>query len=394
MDTLLCSTQPRSDSQQTPSPRHDDFISQCHQEMEGYYAELQALMGVDGRDNINMADSGPANHNPDAHDDNEHSPSVNTNMDDSGSSDDDRQPYRHGQMGVFKHFPRFDQASRPIVSGNWRDKKASDPARQLGSLMTGGGAGNMSRPHSPVTPGHSRANTLDATGSASQQRSPFVYTPSRSPLNAPANPNIAGFQPSPNPPPTPASLSTPISMAFPRGSGYGHAHHSSAGSFGTSNSYSPTSAAAMSTTLITSQMSSLGLRSNSTNNPLGISHANAQGTAQLNISTDYLGGNGNGTATFPVTIASDTLGYCFVRPNGTRTRLVPVDMLPYALQGIPVQEGGNERLVALPVPAGVDREGRSSNSQVLAAIVSLFACVGAENGTDCVLGSSIWWEWW
>jgi hypothetical protein len=315
-------------------------------------------------------------------------------MDDSGASDDDRQSYRHGQMGAFKHFPRFDQASRPIVSGNWRDKRTAGPP--LSALMTSSGVGSMSRPLSPITPGHSRGNTLDTTASASQQRSPFVYTPSRSPLNAPANPNIAGFQSSPNPP-TPVSLSTPISMAFPRGSGsgYGHAHHSSAGSFGTSNSYSPTSAPATSTDLITSQMGSLALRNSNSSNLPSTSHANDQ---QAN-STSHVNSSRNGKATFPVTITHDTLGYCFVRPNGRRTRLVPVDMLPYALQGIPAHESSDERLVALPVPAGVGRDGRSSNSQVMAAVVSLvFVCCGrirVWDGADFDLGFFCWWwKWW
>jgi hypothetical protein len=349
--------------------------------MDGYYADLQALMGADGGDNVHMMDSdAPANYNPHAHDDNEHSAGA-ASMDDSGASDDGRQTYRHGQIGVFKHFPRFDQASRPIVSGNWRDKKATGPP--LSALMTSSGAGNTSRPLSPITPGHSRGNILDTAGSSSQQRSPFVYTPSRSPLNAPANANIAGFRSSPNPPPTPVSLSTPISMAFPRGSGYGHAHHSSAGSFGTSNSYSPTSAPSTSTDLITSQLGSLGLRSSSSNNnPPSTNHANDQ---QISSGTSHVNNSRNGNATFPVTITPDTLGYCFVRPNGRRTRLVPVDMLPYALQGIPAHESGEERLVALPVPAGVGRDGRSSNSQVLAVVVSIIFCVLGALGVGMVL---------
>ncbi|KAL2115659.1 hypothetical protein VTJ04DRAFT_9914 [Mycothermus thermophilus] len=71
---------------------------------------------------------------------------------------------------------------------------------------------------------------------------------------------------------------------------------------------------------------------------------------------------------FTVTISPNTVGYCFVRPDGSRTRLVPVDMLPCQLQGIPAVEPDNDRLVTLPMPMGVGPDGRSSNSQALTAL--------------------------
>ncbi|KAK4038008.1 hypothetical protein C8A01DRAFT_17849 [Parachaetomium inaequale] len=383
-------------------------VGQSIPRLNDYCAELKALMGSDemGSSGINMAGTGNIDGN--AIDmDSKNSPSNPSHPDDGdfelsndAGTPDDRQPYRHGQIGAFRHFPRFDQASRPIVSDNWRAKSAADSARpQLASLMTGSNAGSLSNPLSPVTPGHARLQGQDQmeTRSLQQQpRSPFVYTPMRSPLAAPSNPNIAAFaQPSPNPPPTPVSLSTPITMAFPGrgGGGYDHAHHSSAGSFGTttSNGYSPTAAANgngnadttptyASTDLIARQISSLGLRSGNTqvNNN---NYASSNGTSQMTTTGN---GFGHGTAaTLAVSVAPDTLGYCFVRPNGTRTRLVPVDMLPYQLEGIPAQENGNERLVALPVPAGVGADGRSSNSQVLRAAVSS-PPAGTGSGGDAI----------
>jgi hypothetical protein len=266
--------------------------------------------------------------------------------------------------------------------------------------VTGSNPGSLSNPLSPVTPGH-RLQAQDQTETRSlqqqqqqqQPRSPFVYTPVRSPLAAPSSPNIAGFaQPSPNPPPTPVSLSTPITMAFPGrpGGGYGHGHHSSAGSFGTaaSNGYSPPAAAngngngnanadstptSASTDLVTRQIGNLGLRNGANTQVNNNNYARSNGTSQLTTTTGNGFGHGHGTAaaTFAVSVAPDTLGYCFVRPDGTRTRLVPVDMLPYPLEGIPAQENGNDRLVVLPVPGGVGADGRSSNSQVLRAVVSV-----------------------
>jgi hypothetical protein len=59
---------------------------------------------------------------------------------------------------------------------------------------------------------------------------------------------------------------------------------------------------------------------------------------------------------------------------------VPVDMLPYPLQGVPANESGNERLVALPVPQGLGADGRSSNMQALKALVSLTRqCLGVSD---------------
>ncbi|KAK4153913.1 hypothetical protein C8A00DRAFT_33314 [Chaetomidium leptoderma] len=345
MKASLPSTPSRLNSQQlpldsnTPSPRAAAFDpDRSIQRLADYCAELKALMGNNDMDP-----------NPNAH----------ASNDNTSPSDDDRLPYRHGQMGVFRPFPRFDQASRSIASGNWRAKNATE------SLMTGSGGGGdgktsnpNSNPLSPVTPSQARSMN------SQQPPSPFGLTPIRSPLAAPADANnMAGFTQSSNPfnhPPTPVSLSTPLSMTFPgRGNGHGgHAHHSSAGSFGASTSgYSPSSVnmtpSSVSTDLVASQISSLSLRG-ANNTPMNHGHDN---------------GNGHGHATFPVTLPVDTLGYCFVRPNGTRTRLVPVDMLPYPLRGIPAQESGNDRLVALPVPAGVSVDGRSSNTQALAAAV-------------------------
>lgn len=277
------------------------------QGLAGYYsAELKVLMGGAGGSPVNGMVSSNSASNP--------------------VPDDDRQPYRHGQIGAFRHFPRFDHASRPIVSDNWRAK-------------------------------HAAAAAVEAATSFPQQqpsRTHFTYAPTRSPLPAPANHTvIAGFaQPHPTPQLTPLSTTA----AFPSG----HVHLPSTSSLATSaTTYSPISTEAeggdatspppTSTDLVTAQLGALSLRSG----------------GQVNGG----GSPPSRTTTFAVTISVETEGYCFVRPNGTRTRLVPVDMLPFQLEGIPTQESG-EGLVALPVPAGVGGEGRSSNVQLLRAVVS------------------------
>lgn len=369
--SLMPSHSPNSqqllNSNSSPRPFALDSAAST-QRVADYCAELKVLMNSDdtGCDVIPGGDSSFKTHHGIEH---ERADTGHTN--DSGT-DDDRQPYRHGQIGAFKHFSRFDQASRPIVSDNWRTKSATDTTRPQPTSLTTPSALSAASPY-PQHP-----------------RSPFIYTPTRSPLPAPAHSALAGFtQLSPNPPPTPVSLSTPISMTFPgRGYGHGHAHHSSAGSLGTSvNSYSPTSAPSgtaqhllsRSTDALASQLSSLSLNG-------GFGNGQAQEAATTTTTT-----------TFAMAVAADTLGYCFVRPNGTRTRLVPVDMLPFQLQGIPAQESGNERLVALPVPGGVGGDGRSSNLQVLRAVVGfLLECLWCqESSANSVLGSSGWdCGWW
>ena len=352
------------------------------QQLNDYYAELKALMDGNGIDCAgNMMDFTNSPPNP-------HAGIMNGSS--SSSSDDGHLSYRQGQPGTFRNFPRFELGSRPIVSENWRTPTtgsnthtpAFDAGRpRLTSLMTA----------SPSLNGNTLTPVSIHSMTPSHPRTPFLCTPTRSPLTAPANPSIAGFtQLGPNPPPTPVSLSTPISMpfsgrgyAYGHGHGHAHAHHLSASSLGASsiNSYSPTSApngninvnatltpASASPDLITSQLNALSLRGGN--------------MTLLHNNNSYGGGNGAGyalagqgdnntTATFLVTLSADTLGYCFVRPNGTRTRLVPVDMLPHQLQGIPAQESGNERLVVLPVPGGVGVDGRSSNVQLLKAVVGV-----------------------
>ncbi|KAK0745286.1 hypothetical protein B0T21DRAFT_430634 [Apiosordaria backusii] len=64
-----------------------------------------------------------------------------------------------------------------------------------------------------------------------------------------------------------------------------------------------------------------------------------------------------------VTVGPDTQGYCFVRPDGSRTRLVPVDMLPFSLVGVPATENDNDKLVELMIPAGLDGRCKNSNTQ-------------------------------
>lgn len=76
-------------------------------------------------------------------------------------------------------------------------------------------------------------------------------------------------------------------------------------------------------------------------------------------------------ARYSFTISSDTAGYCLVRSDGSRTRLVPADMLPYPLEGVPAREPPSDRLIPLPVPSGVGPDGRSSNTEPLKPVVSV-----------------------
>ncbi len=376
---MQTSTKPQASSlDQNPPLQPAIFDSDADiQQLNDYCADLETLMG-NGDEICRWGVMDPTNFPLSPHEDFE-------NVIGSGSLEDGLLSYRQGQLGNFRIPPRFEPGSRPIVSENWRaptmSSNAHTPAPDAGgprftSLMTASPSLNSNM----LTP------VSIPSMASSYPQTPFLCTPTRSPLPAPANPSIAGFTQLSNPPPTPVSLSTPISPPVPPhgyGFGYGHTHHSSASSLGASstNSYSPTSAPNrninVNTTLtpgsaspdpIASQLSSLSLRS---------------GNMTLEYNTNsYGGGNGAGyavanhganntTATFLVTISAETLGYCFIRPNGTRTRLVPVDMLPYQLQGILPQESANERLVALPVPGGVGADGRSSNVQMLKAIVGV-----------------------
>ncbi|KAH6631106.1 hypothetical protein B0J18DRAFT_408240 [Chaetomium sp. MPI-SDFR-AT-0129] len=254
--------------------------------------------------------------------------------------------YRHGQIGVYKPFPRFDQASRPIVSDNWRAAAAASLAGKSQTQTSNDNKLSLAAP--------SLASTTT------------LFSPARSPLTAPIDSSIAGFAFNPKPPhstpgttlantqreeeegaplrdptspPTPvsltASVSTPISgrgVRFDLGSG--HVHRTSLSSVDTAaSSDSQTQATQLQTT-----------QTRPTTN------ANKQ------------------PVTFTVTITPDTLGYSFARPDGTRTRLVPVDMLPFALEGIPARERESDGLVELPIPEGVGKDGRSSNWQVLSAV--------------------------
>ncbi|KAK3988643.1 hypothetical protein QBC44DRAFT_397830 [Cladorrhinum sp. PSN332] len=68
-----------------------------------------------------------------------------------------------------------------------------------------------------------------------------------------------------------------------------------------------------------------------------------------------------------IAVPDHAVGYCFVRPNGTRTRLIPADLLPFSLQGIPAIETDNPNLVELPVPVGMGPDGKNTNTMRLAS---------------------------
>ncbi|KAK4228748.1 hypothetical protein QBC38DRAFT_474227 [Podospora fimiseda] len=66
-----------------------------------------------------------------------------------------------------------------------------------------------------------------------------------------------------------------------------------------------------------------------------------------------------------IVVPDNAVGYCFVRPDGNRTRLIPADLLPFSLQGVPAVENDNPNLVELPVPVGIGPDGRNTNTQRL-----------------------------
>lgn len=377
------------------------------QRLSDYCTELKALMlddngkgsGAMGGNAVNISDSDdtPSSHpnQTDRHSGNKSEESPGTGL--GSSTADSTQTHLRGPTGGgFRHFPRFDQASRPFVLDNWRVKSVTGtcPSQPTSVTMTATTTLVNEGQLPPVTPGQTQYHLQQ------QARPHFQCIPTHNSLAAPVNPNMTGFgqpsststsTPSLNPPLTPISVGLPARNSNGSGYGYGHAHHSSTGSSGTSSSYyyhssSPGSGA-------------LAVKENH-NPPTSMSASASAGMVAAqpgNLSLVNFGyGHGNGhsyghgygtapppqTTTFTLTVSPDTVGYCFIRPNGTRTRLVPVDMLPYPLQGIPAHEGGGgdnneQRLVALPVPAGVGPDGRSSNLHELKTTVSLAFCCWA-----------------
>ncbi|PSR81843.1 hypothetical protein BD289DRAFT_475472 [Coniella lustricola] len=59
--------------------------------------------------------------------------------------------------------------------------------------------------------------------------------------------------------------------------------------------------------------------------------------------------------------------YCYDRGDGQFTRLVPVDLLPFALKDIPARVAGDEDMIVLPVPrkTGADGQPQSAGGQLL-----------------------------
>jgi len=377
------------------------------QRLSDYCTELKALMlddngkgsGAMGGNAVNTSNSDDtlSSHpnQTDRHSGNKSEESPGTGL--GSSTADSTQTHLRGPTGGgFRHFPRFDQASRPFVSDNWRVKSVTEtcPSQPTSVTMTATTTLVNEGQLPPMTPGQTQYHLQQ------QARPLFQCIPTHNFLAAPVNPNVTGFgqpsststsTPSLNPPLTPISVGLPARNSNGSGYGHGHAHHSSTGSSGTSSSYyyhssSPGSGA-------------LAVKENH-NPPTSMSASASAGMVAAqpgNLSLVNFGyGHGNGhsyghgygtapppqTTTFTLTVSPDTVGYCFIRPNGTRTRLVPVDMLPYPLQGIPAHEGGGgdnneQRLVALPVPAGVGPDGRSSNLHELKTTVGLAFCCWA-----------------
>lgn len=311
---------------------------------------------------------------------------------------------RHGQIGAFSTYQRFVPGSRPLVSDNWRSKAGTDDASKPEPSPLAMGAGNAGAGNdnsnaasaSPITPGGGGSRATGSYASPhgharAQSRSAVLGTPSRSPLAAPANQNLAGFgraavQAGPSQTLGEGAVAgrggfgaaaSPLSAA-----GYSHAG-TGAGITGTPNNI-PAGTTADNPPTTPSSRGRMGLDDSGLAEHMSLLSMDNAGNAdtnagdvvlaeqmtRLNIRDNAPSTAAAAAAAADVTIlhaqlAPDTLGYCFVRPDGARTRLVPVDMLPVALRGIPARETGDAdtvaRLVELPVPRGIDAAGRSSN---------------------------------
>ncbi|KAL1836276.1 hypothetical protein VTJ49DRAFT_5375 [Mycothermus thermophilus] len=355
----------------TEQPRTPRFQTQDNlQKLSGYYAELRDLMDDGGAQSSDR----PLKTVDGEHKTDEKAKST------ASSSDENYQPYRQGQTSALKQFARFDQTYRSIASDNWRVREGCSLDLAPRSNPVSASAGRLANPD------HTSSVLAPSSTQGQPMRQPsVVYTPTRSPRTAPITGSspAAGFdQGIPVPPPTPESLSTPVSTTSRGG---GNVNDSS-----TTSLTSPLDRYSPPTRDITSQVDigalqirgEVGRQGNTVTDNNNNDEGNSL-TALINANHDNTnpsaagpGSDTSGSTSFTVTISADTLGYCFVRADGSRTRLVPVDMLPYQLQGIPTNEPANDLLVPLPIPAGVGPDGRSSNSQTLTAV----SLIGGDGG--------------
>ncbi|KAL2264742.1 hypothetical protein VTJ83DRAFT_7252 [Remersonia thermophila] len=348
-------------------PRTPGFQPQeTLQNLTGYYAELRALMDDGG-----------------AQDDSTEGRTSDNANSTASPSDDSYQPYRQVQTAVFKQFSRLDPTCRSIPSDNWLD------SARRSNLASSALATPLSNPN--------HASFMLVSSSAHPQsikQSSVIYTPTRSPRIAPITSSgpAAGFdQGIPVPPPTPESLSTPVSATSQERGGSTDATRNINHPSATASLASPPAQEVaqirdearnmQNTTAVDKDKDGDRNRDNSGNS--NVENSNSSPLVFINVSQGSAndpspgprpGSNAEtvtGSTSFTVTITANTLGYCFVRADGSRTRLVPVDMLPYQLQGIPASEPADDRLVPLPIPTGVGPDGRSSNSQTLTTVSNI-----------------------
>ncbi|KAK4114005.1 hypothetical protein N656DRAFT_797187 [Canariomyces notabilis] len=325
-----CSERSPLDSKLT-FPLAPDVVNECAHHATDRYGGCSNIDGLDGIDLLGfMEDTNTDKHLPQTSSSGSRLIDCdNSTVNNPSGEDEQRQPYRHGQIGAFA-YQRFVPGSRPITSDNWRSKPGpNSPTAEQGRLL--GTAGSKTGSNSPIHPspiasGGSGSGIYTATHNATRPVShpSSGYTPSRSPLSPPTNQSIAGFR----------------QQQQQAGVDGGNTH--------------PNSPAAR---------TEAGFADGSSN-PAGVVNDSSQSMTTQSSSSGQTRTNADGSTSVSVRLSPDTLGYCFVRPNGERTRLVPVDMLPVALLGIPAREdasGAAERLVELPIPRGVDAEGRSSN---------------------------------
>ncbi|KAL2257819.1 hypothetical protein VTK26DRAFT_9129 [Humicola hyalothermophila] len=399
-ESSLLSTPPRSqssstDSQKSPLPATADRLKDIHDDMLNQAfsggPEFEELKG------LSSLEPSPFNGLFKSHIDSKPvdtaTPYKNTNIENWRMQACSNTPVveeRQGQAGTYKHFPRFDQASAPIMSDNWRANSRTTTAVAAVAAAT---AEESSCSGGTLPPGlaqsrHSQSRSFlvdEAVRSGQLTASSYSggIAAAAGGGGGDGGGGDGGCVPlsckSLNPPPTPASTSMSIpatgTVYAGGGQGYQYHHHQyrhhqqqlpSAGNYPYTyffpSPYPPSPSPALPTTSVTTpNTTTTGATGTNYNHHVIYNNHNQGQPAAANL------------ITVTITLAPDTLGYCFVRPDGSRTRLVPVDMLPFALQGIPAREGGghgsgngdgNEdwrRLVPLPVPGGTGRDGTSWN---------------------------------
>ncbi|KAL2017006.1 hypothetical protein VTK56DRAFT_2687 [Thermocarpiscus australiensis] len=279
------------------------------------------------------------------------------------SGSDGHQPYRHGQINAFRAINNFHRGSPPINHDVFRARTPSTVPSALHQFQE---IRNISHGNDEDENGNSGVGGI---GNAYTQPQPHLF-PSHTPIpyyNQIQNPRATSTAGSGNTyaPQNQASRTFPwrSPLSSPTPSGRSSRSSGNANNTGTSTTDSMLADQARNNLNI----HNCGVR---VNRDIGTNHG-YNVNSDVNGSTGANNANANANVSginVNINVAPDAVGYCLVRPNGTRTRLVPVDMLPVVLQGIPARENDNARLIELPTPQGLGPDGRSSNTQPLRSV--------------------------